>query len=104
MDLKHRGTHAVFPPAFWGHTAPVSACHDCRCCEKSSFRAIDRPPRSSDDSLRLSLFGGFALTPGPEPFISTLPSISSRGAVGLAFMTGFGSFDGWEGFGDAKKY
>ncbi len=68
---------------------------------KSSRRATGLPPRSSEFFL-LSLLGGFALTPGPGPLMSVLPSTSSSG-IPLSFLAGLGSFDGCEGYGRAKK-
>ena len=67
---------------------------------------MERPPplRSSADSLRLSLFGAFALTPGPFPFGSALPSSSSNGRFELVFEAGFGSLDGWVGYTPVLKY
>ena len=58
---------------------------------KSSLRAMERASPSAVESLRFSLFGGLALTAGPGPIMSTLPSTSSRGDT---FLAGFGSLDG----------
>ena len=75
---------------------PAAACHHD--LVKSSRRATGRPASSSAECLRLSLFGAPALAPG-----STLPSTSSRGTP-LSFLAGFGSLDGCDGYGSAKKY
>lgn len=64
---------------------------------------MGRLPNSSEESFRLSLLGGLALTPGPEPSNSTFPSNSSSGNVD-PFLAGLGSFDGWVGYGMALKY
>lgn len=69
---------------------------------KSSRRATGLPSNSSECFL-FSLLGGFALTPGPSPLMSALPSTSSSG-MPLSFLAGLGNFDGWEGYGRAKKY
>lgn len=61
------------------------------------------PLTSSLDSLRLSLLGAFALTPGPFPFGSALPSSSSSGRFELALDAGLGSFDGWVGYAPVMK-
>lgn len=58
---------------------------------------------SAELILRLSLLGGFALTPGPEPVGSTFPSTSSSGREDWAVLI-FGSFEGCVGYGKAKKY
>lgn len=68
-----------------------------RCWEKSNLRAMDLLLSSSDESLRFSLFGGLALTPRPEPLVSTFPSTSSRGREDVVFVAGFGNFEGCEG-------
>lgn len=72
---------------------------------KSSFRAriLLLSWSSSDDSLRLRRFGGAAFTPGPVEFWSTFPSSSSKG-LDETGLGGFGSFDGWDGYGSAEKY
>ena len=71
-------------------------------CEKSSRRAMGRPP-SSSECFRLSLFGPFAFTPGPTISNSTFPSTSSNGTAD-SFLAGFGSFEGCVGYGRAEKY
>ena len=58
---------------------------------------------SIEDSLRLSLFGGAAFKPGPVEFCFTFPSTSSKGRDEAA-LTGFGSLEGWVGYGIAKQY
>jgi hypothetical protein len=65
---------------------------------KSSLRAMLRD-KSCPLSLRLSFFGGAALTPGAAPpELSTFPSTSSSGREAAAVCAAvLGSFEGWVG-------
>lgn len=67
------------------------------CFVKSNFRAIERVLDSSmgEVNFRFSftLLGAAALTAGPDPVMSTLPSTSSNG-LGAIWVEHFGSFEG----------
>ena len=65
---------------------------------KSNRRAIERPFSLGEESLRFKiLFLAFAVGA-----MSTLPSTSSKGRS--TSVAHFGSLEGWDGYGRAKKY
>ena len=74
--------------------------------EKSNLRAIARFLASSVavDSLRFSLLGGNARTPGPVDAISTFPSASSSAFSAVSCASVLGRADGCVGLGSAVKY
>lgn len=82
----------------------VSFHYECFGWEKSKRRAIDRLTNSSPGlvSFLLRRLGG-ALTAGPVPLRSILPSTSSRGRDDADALTDFGSLEECEGLGRAKK-
>lgn len=70
--------------------------------EKSNRLAMDLAFASlGEANLRLRPLL-VALTPGPDEFISTLASTSSNGLFATAEH--LGNFEGWVGYGRAKKY